>query len=84
MLASKLFIATLKKLYENNYKNINNEEKDLRQLYVQGNLRRPAGLLHATSVWSDRFSDYNANLFSSDHGFIKRTRLTSLTCNLHT
>ena len=78
----KLFIAPLKRLYENNCKSFN-QEKNMCQLHAQGHLRRPAWFLHATPLWTNCFSDYNAVLFSTDYGFIKHTPFVSPTNNLH-
>jgi hypothetical protein len=82
MFMPNLFLATLNIQYENNYKKLI-EEKNLYQLHLQEHMRRPAGFLHAGSIWPHRFSDYNADLFSADHGPVRHIPPPLPTSSLH-
>lgn len=77
-----VFTALSKRLYENYYKNIN-EEKDLCQLQIKRNLWRSTRFLHANTLCADSVSYNHAVLFPGDHGFINPVLLLKPVGNLH-
>lgn len=74
-------IATLKRHYENNYKNLN-KEKSLHQLQIKRNLRRPARFLHVTPLCPNCLCHNHALIFSGNYGFISSPSHISPTNNL--